>query len=200
MFATIRTNSPAGDRHRDIRSERGYTLVELLVSVSMAIIVLGGIVIALDSSQQVEARDTEWALTLRAGRTGLARMIYEIRQATHFEKTEPGTIDFLAPIGSKSYQVKYECGVKQSAELYECVRFAAEEGKSLPTTGAPIVRDVLNHTSVFRYSPSTTSPTVVTVTLEMPAKGTLHQVGSEAYKDNVVLEDDAFLRNLDASG
>jgi hypothetical protein len=38
--------------------------------------------------------------------------------------------------------------------------------------------------------------TVVTLKLELPAKGTLVQAGSSAYRQRVVLENAAFMRNL----
>ena len=174
--------------------------MEAIIASALAIILFGAVLAALENSQTVQARDTEWALTLQEGRAGLARMAQEIRQASKVEKAEAGTIVFLRSISGKSWQVKYECGVAQSGTTYdECVRFAAEEGASLPSVGTPIVRDVANGTTVFSYSPSA-SPNVVTLKVELPAKGTLHQAGGSAYGQNIVLEDAAFMRNLDLSG
>jgi type II secretory pathway pseudopilin PulG len=191
----------AGDAVRArARSEAGFTLIEALVASAVAVIIFAGVLAALENSQRVQARDTEWSLTLQEGRAGLTRMAHEIRQASKVEKTEAGTITFLATIGGKSWQIKYECGIAQSGTTYdECVRFAAEEGKSLPSTGVPVARNVINGTAVFSYSPSA-SPNVVTLKLEVPANGTLKQVGSSGYSHNVVLEDAAFMRNLDLSG
>jgi type II secretory pathway pseudopilin PulG len=187
-------------RLRDIQSEAGFTLIELLVASAMAIILLGATLTILVTTQRVQASDAEWAQTMQAGRTGLARMAHEIRQASTIEKAEAGTIDFLATIGGTSWQIKFECGVAQSGTTYdECVRFAAEGSKSLPTTGSPTIRDVLNGTAVFAYSPSA-SPNVVTLKVELPAKGTLHQANSVGNTHNVVLEDAAFMRNLDPAG
>jgi type II secretory pathway pseudopilin PulG len=199
MFVTFRTKSRGSPLPR-VRSEVGTTLIELLVSTALAIILLGATLGALASSQRVETRDTEWAQTLQAGRAGVARMAHEIRQASKVEKAEAGTIDFLATISGKSWHIKYECGVTQSGTSYdECVRFAAEEPKSLPSVGAPVVRDVVNGTTVFSYSPSV-SPNLVTLKVELPAKGTLRQAGSVGYSHNAVLENAAFMRNLDLSG
>jgi Tfp pilus assembly protein PilW len=195
MLVTYRTILGRG------RSETGFTLIEVLVASALAIVVLGGVLAALESSQRVQARDTEWALTLQEGRAGLARMAHEIRQASKVEKAEASTVLFLATVAGKKWEVKYECNVAQSGTTYqECVRFAAEEGKSLPTTGTPIVRDLTNGASVFSYSPTSTSPTVVTLKMEIPAKGTLTLAGSSGYSHNVVLEDASFMRNLDLSG
>jgi len=200
MIVTFHT-TPWQARLRGIKSEGGFTLIELLVASTMAIILLGATLTLLITSQQVQARDAEWAQTMQAGRTGLARMAHEIRQASKIETAEAGTIDFLATIGGKSWQIKFECGVAQPGTTYdECVRFAAEESKSLPTTGSPTVRDVLNGTTVFAYSPNTTSPNVVTLKVELPAKGTLHLASAGDNKHNIVLENAAFMRNLDLAG
>src|SRR5882757_8759412 len=64
------------------KSESGMTLIELLVATSIALVVFGAILGTLVTSQRVEARDTEWALTMQEGRAGLARMAREIRQAS----------------------------------------------------------------------------------------------------------------------
>jgi type II secretory pathway pseudopilin PulG len=204
MLVTIRTIT-GNHWALDAYAQDGYTLVELLVSSLMAVLLLGGILTAFQVSQEVEARDTTWTLTLQEGRAGLARMAYEIRDASKVEKAEFGTIDFLAPIGGKSWQIKYECGITQTGTTYdECVRYAAEEGKSLPTTGAPIVRDVLNGTSVFSYTykkPSTKEEVIAAMMkVELSAKGTLKQPGSSAYSKPIVLENAAFMRTLDPAG
>lgn len=181
------------------------TLIELLVATSIALVVFGAILAALETSQRAEARDTEWALTMQEGRVGLSRMAREIRQASKIEKAELGTIEFLATLGSTEWKIKYECGVAQpgTTEYHECVRKAVEKSTgTLPSTGTPVVLDVLNPTGVFKYfkgatsTAITTEMTVVTLRVELPAKGTLKQVGSSGYVHAVVLENAAFMRNL----
>lgn len=189
------------------KSEEGVTLIELLIAALLALVVFGAILGTLESSQQVEARDTEWALTLQEGRAGLSQMAREIRQASKLEKAEPGAIEFLATLGSAEWKIKYECGVGQPGTTYfECVRKAVEKSTgTLPSTGKPVVLDVLNPTEVFKYfdgataTATTTEMTVVTLKVELPAKGTLKQAGSNAYQQHVVLENAAFMRNLYAA-
>jgi hypothetical protein len=177
--------------------EGGLTLVELLVASALALVVLGGVLSALETSQTVQARDAEWALTMQEGRVGLARMAHEIRQASKVEEAKASTIVFLATLGGKNWKIKYECSVSQPGTEYdECVRLAAEEGTSLPGTGPAIVKDVVNGTGVFTYSPSSAAPTLATLKVELPAKGTLKQGGRSSYSHNIVLEDAADIRNL----
>jgi type II secretory pathway component PulJ len=188
-------------------SEGGFTLIELLVASALSIVVFGAVLAMLESSQQVQARDTEWALTLQEDRAGLARMVRDIRQATKVEEAKPGAILFLATIGGKSWKIKYECNVSQSGTEYtQCLRLAAEEGKALPGTGPATVQDVVNGTEVFSYFKGTTSTAstsemnVATLKVELPAKGTLKQAGNSGYGHKVVLEDAAFMRNLELKG
>jgi prepilin-type N-terminal cleavage/methylation domain-containing protein len=198
-----RPRAPAALRRR-LSGERGFTLVELIVAMALAAVVFGAILSMLESSQRVEARDTEWALTMQEGRSGLSRMSREIRQASKVEKAEAGTIDFLATVGSTAYHVRYECGVVESAPRYKCIRFASKVAESLPATGTRVVSGVLNGTTVFKYFKkgfaNTTEPNYVTLTLELPASGTLKQAGSSAYKQHVVLTDTAYMRNLNLEG
>ncbi|MFI4990161.1 MAG: PilW family protein [Solirubrobacterales bacterium] len=182
--------------------ERGTTLVELLIACVTGLIVFAAVLAMLESSQQVEARDTEWALSMQEGRAGLARLAREARQASKVEKAEAGAMEFLATIGGKEWRIKYECGVSQTGTTYyECVRKAVE-GKSgtLPSTGTIVVRNVLNPTAVFEYfkgtEKNTAEPNVVTLKLELPAKGTLKQANNRGYGQTMVLENAAYMRNL----
>ncbi|HEY3960798.1 MAG TPA: prepilin-type N-terminal cleavage/methylation domain-containing protein [Solirubrobacteraceae bacterium] len=197
-------------------SQDGFTLIELLVASVLALIVFGAILSTLESSQQVQARDTEWALTMQEGRAGLARMAQEIRESSEaLKEAKPNRIVFLASIGGTAWEIKYDCSVAQAGtEYHECVRYAAEKGKSLPSTGTPVIRGLLNTTEAFCYShgasasacvasPNSTEQaeaTVATLKVELPAKGTLKQAGSSGYTHSVVLENAAFMRNLDPEG
>lgn len=183
------------------RSENGYTLVEMLVATAMSLIVLGGVLSILESSQRTQARDTEWALTMREGRAGMSMMIREIRQAYSIKSATANSIDFYATLGGVKKEVFFECDVAQSGTSYhKCVRLAVNVGETLPavSTGAPVVTDVLNPTSVFSYN-DTTTPTesdLVTAKLEFPAAGTLKLAGAQTLTHHIVLQNDAYIRDL----
>jgi type II secretory pathway component PulJ len=195
------TNHPS--RLPEFASDAGYTLIELLIASAMAVIVLGATVVLLGTSQRVQARDTEWALVMQEGRAGLGLMAREIRQASTVEEAEAkgDSIVFLATVGATAMKIKYDCNVAQPGTTYtQCVRYQAEQGKSLPSTGLPVARDVTNGTKVFEYFNGTTAttvkPDVVTLTLELPSAGTLKQINKGGRKSVVVLENAAFMRNL----
>jgi type II secretory pathway component PulJ len=201
MITTLLSRLP------DPASDAGYTLVELLIASAMAVVVLGGTLVLLSTSQRVQARDTEWALVMQEGRAGLGRMAHDIRQASKVEEAQAkgNSIVFNATVGAKSLQIKYDCSVAQPGTTYtQCVRYAAETGKSLPSTGTPVARDIVNGTKVFEYFNGTTAttvkPDVVTLRLELPAAGTLKQIYKSGYKSVVVLENAAYMRELLPAG
>lgn len=189
-----------------LADQRGFTLIEMLVTCVTAVTLISAILLLLQSGQQVQARDSEWALVLQEDRQGLSRMMRDIRQATEVVEPTSGSaasyIVFWATIGGKAWKVKYECAAAQSGTSYtECVRFAAEEGKSFPAKGARTAAYVTNGSSVFTYTPSTrTEAKLVTAKLELPARGTLKLAGSSGYNHKIILEDGAFMRNLDPEG
>ena len=168
-------------RRSRLAADAGYTLIELLIASALAITLLAATFAILESSQRIQARDTEFALTLQEGRVGIARMLRDVRQASKVEEANANSIYFLATLGGKKWKIKYDCGVTQAGtSFHECVRYATE-GATLPVTGVSITREILNETAadpsdpVFVYSPSKAAPTLATVKIVLPAGGTLKQ-------------------------
>ncbi len=197
---------PAKKRHAP--REDGFTLIELVVVMALTTVVLGAMLTLLYNSQQVQAGDAEWAQVMQEGRAGLSRMTRELRQASRIEKAEANAVLFHATIGGKPLEIKYECAVAQTASLTTCARYAAEEGKGLPSQGVTIVRDVVKGTEVFCYAQGAhecvRSPTAaelakvtaVTLRIALPAAGTLKQADYRADEHKtVVLENAAYMRN-----
>lgn len=178
-----------------LAQDAGVTLVELLVACSAALVVFGAMLALLHSSVRVQARDSKWALMFQEDRAGLTRMAHDIRQASTVEEATTGAISLRATVNGKSWRIKYTC-----ASNSQCVRLAAEGENALPTSGPAIATSVLNGSTVFAYSPNTTSPSNVTIKIELPAQGSLKQVGSSGYTHKVVLESSAFMRNLYPAG
>jgi type II secretory pathway pseudopilin PulG len=193
---------------RGAADEGGFTLIELLVAAALSIVVLGIVTSVLITTQNVQARDNEWAHVIQEARTGLAAMTHDIRQAYSINGTSENSIDFYAAIGGKSFEIDYDCTVpEEGTSLYECVRKEAEfEGgkppASLPAKGVPIIRDVLNGTpaethQIFKeYSPNSIAPDYVSIRLAVPAGGTLKLAGTGAYKHEVILSDGVYIRDM----
>jgi prepilin-type N-terminal cleavage/methylation domain-containing protein len=189
------------DRETYARSEAGYTLIELIVASALSLVVFAAVLAALETSQRVQNRDTEWALNVQEGRTGLSRMLGEIRQAYSLKETTANSIVFYATLHGIKKEVYYECNVTESTTGYhECVRVATEAGSALPalSTGVPVVRSLLNPSSVFSYSNPTVpvASDVVTALIELPASGTLKLASASVYKHHIVLKNAAYIRNL----
>lgn len=202
-----------------IASQAGFTLIEMLVSAILSIVVLTAVLSALEASQNAQSRDQEWALVIQEARTGLATMTHEIRQAYKIkpEETTHTKITFYATIASKSWEIQYNCAEPQAGtEYHECVRRAAqfavqgEPGKeeevpptSLPATGVPVIKDVINGTEkpiLQELLPNAITPDLVTIQLLVPAAGTLKLAGASAHRHNVTLSDAAYIRDMALGG
>ena len=176
-----------------------FSLIELLIELVALLAITPAILDALNNSSKVNARDTEWALSLQAGRVGLTRMANEVRQSYQLNAATPNSIDFNVTEGSASERVYYQCNVSQPSSSYrECVRLQTTVGGSLPTinTAAPIITNVLNGTTadpVFTYSPDSIDPNYVQLRIELPAAGSL--ATGRGLSHTIVFLDGAFLRN-----
>lgn len=194
---------------RRLREQRGFTLVETLVASTLSLVVVGSAMSALDIAQHTQSRDTEWALVIQEGRTGLARMMREIRQAYSIRSTSETSLDFYATFNGVDYEIEYACNVKEPdhPSYYECVRVSAEVGKTLPTpsssTGQAIIKYVLNGTEadekdpIFKeFSPNEIAPDLVTIKLVLPSAGTLKLAGAKTLQHQVILTNNAYIRDM----
>jgi prepilin-type N-terminal cleavage/methylation domain-containing protein len=190
-----------------LRAQDGFTLIEMTVASALGLLVTTAAFSALETGQRTQLRDSEWALVIQEGRTGVARMTSEIREAYSIRSDSSFAIDFYAAIGGKDYEINYNCEEKQTGtEFKQCVRKSAEVGKSLPAKGQAIVKYVLNGTTADRpsgkedpvfveYTPSSVAPDLVTVKLVLPASGTLKLAGAKTHEHQIVLENGAYIRN-----
>lgn len=202
-----------------LRAQQGFTLIEVLVATALSLIVFTAVLSALATSQHTQSRDQEWALVIQEGRTGLARMAREMRQAYSILEDSHSAIEFYARIGGKSYEIRYDCAKKETGTEYDsCVRQAAEfvgskAPSSLPEKGATVVRYVTNQASVCEaelleatqkskecvfqeYTPNAITPDLVTIKVRLPASGTLKLADALAYKHHIVLENGAYIRAM----
>lgn len=197
---------------RRLRRQEGFTLIEALLAAALSTIVFGAVLSALTTSQHTESRDQEWGLVIQEGRTGLAQMAREMRQAYSIRSDSHNAIDFYATIGGKSYEISYNCLEKEPGTEYNrCMRRAAEfkAGKApsaeevASKSGEPVIRYVMNGTEaeksevVFKeYTPNQIAPDLVTVKVILPAAGTLKLADAAVYKHHIVLENGAYIRDM----
>ena len=198
MFVIFRTKLLC---RRALRCERGYTLIEALIVSVLTVVVVSATLSVLESGQRTQARDSEYALAIQEGRVGMARMTHEIRQAYSILGTTSSSIHFNATIGGVDEQIEYNCNEPQTGTSYlECVRKEAAVGAALPSTGSPIIKNVLNGTSAEKesifveYSPNAIAPDLVTVRVVLPASGTLK--AGEGLTHHLVLTTTAYIHDM----
>jgi type II secretory pathway pseudopilin PulG len=190
----------------NLRRQQGYTLVELLVAMSLTVVVLGGIVTTLVLAARVEARDSRYAYAQDDARVGLDRMVNEIRQAVNIVSSGPNFVDMNVDLSTagqtQEYQVYYECDIPQPGTSYnECVRVQAAVGASLPSlsTGDPVITNLQNGTAtnpVFTWAPSSIAPYYMTATIDVPASHGRNTSLGMGFTHTVVISDGALMRNL----
>jgi type II secretory pathway pseudopilin PulG len=186
------------------RRQAGLTLVELLVTTSILMVVIGALLATFESSQRIVPNDVEWSHALQEGNAGLLRMVREIRQAAAIIGTTPNAVDFRVTLGGQDQHVLYQCDVVQAGTPYrECMRVQAAVGAALPlaASGQPVIARLLNGTvadPVFSYTPNAIAPTFISVTVKLPAAGERSSAPGTAHA--IVLADGAYLRNQDLGG
>jgi type II secretory pathway pseudopilin PulG len=173
--------------------EGGFTLVELLVAMTLGIVVLGAAVMLFTNSitgqPALQARDFQ----IQQARTAMDRMVREIHQgstvstATASQLTVITYVDSTCSGGASSTAVS--CQVTYSCSGSVCTRTLRNPDGTGSAAAVQVVSG-LSSPNVFTYSPSSTAPTYVGVTLSFsPQKG----------QSAVTLDDGAALENLPQS-
>lgn len=179
--------------------EDGHTLVEVLVVSLLLVGALMAILSTLDGAAKAVPRDVEWTHAIGESRTGLHRMVREVRQATVVHGATPNRIDFDVAIGGVPRRVMYACDVAEAAGgLRRCVRLEAPSGAALPAPaqGDTVVARLQNGTPedpAFTFAPDAIAPRYVSTRLLVPSTGERRDDGRPGHA--VVLEDGAELRN-----
>jgi type II secretory pathway pseudopilin PulG len=177
-----------------LSDERGFMLIELLLTVALLGVVLSAILLFGDTAQQLGPKEQERAMAIQQAQSGIFRMTRELRQAHQVNTAQPLVLDVNLASGGVNKQVRYECDEPHPtvANYSRCVRFEA---------GVPndvVVDRVLNKTTVFTYTTNTDGAiTYVRVAIDVPARGE-RNIGSVAsYDHQIGLYDGFYLRNLD---
>jgi prepilin-type N-terminal cleavage/methylation domain-containing protein len=192
---------------RRVRGEEGgFTLIEVLVTVSLLAVVLGAALALSHTSGQVANKDIERAHSIEEVQNGIARMDRELRAATQLLTPASGassnSIEFLMrvrPAGGGlrvSRRVRYQCDVTSPSEPTRraCYRYEGDPAASPGGTGTLVVDGVVNGTStepVFGAN-TTAPPTFLSIHLRRSAAGRL----KNGYDYAIKLEHGVHLRNV----
>jgi len=169
---------PSLSRHRVVRqrvrgplaSERGLSLVELLVVIPMLAIVLLGIYALYNVGARSQEQNGRRVTTLLREQNGLERMTREMRQAIHFTPVSSQILDaetYVRPTtggASVERHVRYEC-LNGS-----CVRYEGPANSAFTSGPVTVISNVQNP-DVFFFSPDSVNPTYVSVNLEVRVQG-----------------------------
>jgi prepilin-type N-terminal cleavage/methylation domain-containing protein len=179
------------------RDESGFSLVELLITLSLSTVVMVAVLNLLDSTAQQAPKDQERATAIVEAQSGLHRMTRELRQA--YKVLDAGPKSMYVVIGRSTppdIHVRYDCDIPYpgNTAYRRCVRWQAPVGQELRTDlpGQVVIDRGLSGVQ-FTYSPGPLNPTYVKVHIEVPQKG--ERLGG--YKASFVLDDGFYLRNTD---
>ena len=172
--------------------EGGFTLVELLVAMMIALVVLGAAVAVFTAGLHSQERITSQSSAIQGARTTMERLVRELRQG---QGIVPGTTPTASQLSLVTYVNSTCAGVSSATATLCSVTYTCTGGTCTRRVGQPdgsspgaAVRVVtgLSSANVFSYSPSATAPTYVAARLDLP---------SGAGDNAIVLTDGAALRN-----
>jgi type II secretory pathway pseudopilin PulG len=186
----------AGDRPPAARlaGEGGFTLPEVLVGILLTVVVAGAAMSVVSFATRTQPREAERAAQLQRGRTMIEQVTREVRQGEAVTGATASSLQILTRVHSAT------CGGPPSATapaitcrvLYECSATACQRTVRDPdgngTAPARTMLSGISSASVFSYSPATSNPSYVAVTLVYPS-------ATAADGEAVTLSDGAALRN-----
>lgn len=194
----IRPLTTAVARPRSLRSERGVTLIELMVTLMLFLGLMAIVVPALISMLKAEPRVSHRANAVQRARTTVEKVVHELRVSysvaqansrqltflTYNRKAVCGGTDVLAPDQpANKCRVTYTCsGAANAATCNRAEQPVVGSGGS----SAQLITGLASP-DIFAYSPDASSPDQVRIRLQIP--GT-------AGDDAITLEDTADLRNV----
>jgi prepilin-type N-terminal cleavage/methylation domain-containing protein len=172
-------------RRSRLRSQAGFTLVELIVAMPLALIVIFAAYGALAESQRSQNESRIRAEALRQQQVGLERMTRELRHATVFQFLTSQIVEFDGFVRSSGTtvvrRVRYDCSSGS-----HCMRHEGPSGGPVDATGVQLI-DALVNPDVFAPEPNFLNPRYVAVAATVQPPGD---------RRPIVLRDGIVLRNL----
>jgi prepilin-type N-terminal cleavage/methylation domain-containing protein len=158
-----------------LRCNAGFTLVELLVAMTMGVVVLGAVGSLVVSAMKNQPRISERAQDISTARWVLERLTREIRNGIRVDKATASSVSFetyvrhttcggTTALSAKTASIK--CEVTYTCTTTKCSRIEAAPG--VYTGKATQIFEGIDSSSVFSYTPNATEATFVEVTLHMP--------------------------------
>ena len=171
--------------------ERGFTIIELLVGMTVLVVVMLATLTVLDDSTRIAARDNDRSQAIRDAQVGIDRMVRELRHTRLVNSATPQVLDVNVVRRGVDTRVVFNCStaVPGAAGLRRCTRTPAGGTAELLVDR---VRDIGADSSAFAYTPAAATARHVTIRL-----GLVVDAGKQGgYQQNVVLTDGTALRNV----
>ena len=171
--------------------ERGFSLIELLVAMTVLAAVMVATLGVLDSSSRMARSDTDRASAIQDAQVGLDRMVRELRHARLVNSATAQVLDVTVLQRGITRRVVFDCSVAHPSTdgQRQCTRSA--DGGSAEVL-VDRVRDVGSDSQAFAYTPATGAPKHVTVRLAVA----VDDGRAGGHSRSLVLTDGTALRNV----
>jgi type II secretory pathway pseudopilin PulG len=156
------------------------TLVELLVASIMGVVLMGAVGTLLVGALRTQPAVSQKAADVQTARFVMERFTHELRTGIVVNKATASEVSFQTYVrrstcggtgtpSSSSPSIK--CQVTYICSGSSCTRQEAAPGVFDTGTPTTVFTGLDNSSSVFTYSPSSTSPTYVGITIRIPSTG-----------------------------
>jgi type II secretory pathway pseudopilin PulG len=177
---------------KSARREAGYTLVELLVGITMMLLVLGAAFTLLQIVTRSEPQIRDANASIQDAQIAAERMAQELRQTYAVNSATATTLSVNTYLqqstscaGSGGSETARQCRVVYTCGSGACTRTVSEVDGGGAQTATVI--SGLTSGAVFGYSPSATAPSTISMTLRVAGDGT---------GDAITISDGVALRNV----
>ncbi|HEX5614817.1 MAG TPA: prepilin-type N-terminal cleavage/methylation domain-containing protein [Acidimicrobiia bacterium] len=151
----LKSRSPRTSAADASRRERGTTLVEVMVTLSLLVVVSAALLSSMNSIQKSESYSRGRSTTLDAMRLVTSKMTKEIRQGEIVRApTDGGRLELVTYINGASRTVTYQVS-------------GTELTRKVDSGTAAVVLEGLVDPSIFSYTPSADFPELVTIHLQV---------------------------------
>lgn len=103
-------------------SEAGFTLVELLVGMAMALVITAAAVMMFMSVLDRQTDTTASANVIGTARNAVENMTTDLREGVSATVSEPSSLQLVKPCGGQTCTISYRCEVEPGKTTYRCTR------------------------------------------------------------------------------
>ena len=157
--------------------EDGFSLVELIVVMTMLTVALGSILTVVERTVRISNEDSERAHAIRSAQVEMLALVREGRQAFRVNSSTATRLDVSVARGATTRRVIYDCTISHPtlAGTKRCTRQEMLADGSL--TAPRVAVDRVRNASIFTYTPAAGTTEHIAVSIEVPASGELRRGG-----------------------